>query len=247
MSTYLLINILVVIIPLVFSFDKKVAFHKYWPYLLPAILLTGLFFMGWDILFTKWGVWGFNQTHITGIRFFGLPFEELLFFITIPYAVIFTYRVLNVWLPMQKHPEMQRTVSYALLILFTTSSILYYDRLYSVVTFGLSALFILITEWFIKAPYLLHFYRAYLIALIPFFITNGVLTGYGLDEPVVWYNNSMNAGIRLSTIPIEDIIYGFLLIGINISLLEWLIPGTATRPLHSGLKKKKNKSPKAQR
>lgn len=240
MSTYLLVNLLVVIIPLVLSFDKKVAFYRVWPYFFPAMVSTAIFFIAWDIFFTKWGVWGFNEVHIIGIRLGGLPLEEWLFFITIPYAVVFTYRVLNVWIPMKQHPEMQKTVSYALIILFITGALFYHDRLYSVVTFSLSAVFIIVMEWFYKARYLLHFYRTYLVALLPFFITNGVLTGYGLEEPVVWYNNSMNSGIRFGTIPMEDIAYGFLLIGMNIALLERFIPGTACKALLSGLKKKKN-------
>lgn len=239
MSTYLAINILVVIIPLLFSFDKKVAFHRLWPYLFPALIITGAFFIGWDVLFTKWGVWGFNETHLLGFYVLGLPIEEWLFFMTIPYAVIFTYRVLNVWIPMKQHPEMQRTISYALLILVIAGAVIYHDRLYSVVTYGLTALFILIAEWFLKAPYLLHIYRTYFIALLPFIITNGALTGYGLDEPVVWYNNSMNAGIRILTIPIEDVTYGFLLIGINIAILERLMPGTASKASVTNFKKKK--------
>lgn len=238
MSTYLLINILVVVIPLTLSFDKKVAFYRLWRYFFPAMLITGIIFITWDILFTKWGVWGFNENHIIGIRLGGLPLEEWLFFFTIPYAVVFTYRVLNVWIPMKKHPEMQKTVSYALVILLVTGALFYHDRLYPVVTFSLTALFIIIMEWFFKARYLLHFYRTYLVALIPFFVTNGVLTGYGLEEPVVWYNNSMISGIRFGTIPMEDMAYGFLLIGMNIALLERFVPGTASKVALPGLKKK---------
>jgi lycopene cyclase domain-containing protein len=63
---------------------------------------------------------------------------------------------------------------------------------------------------------------AYLVILVPFFIVNGILTGTGLEEPVVWYNNEENLGIRLLTIPVEDSIYGFLLVGMNITLFEWM-------------------------
>jgi lycopene cyclase domain-containing protein len=240
MSTYLTINILVIIIPLLFSFDKKVAFHKTWRYFFPAMIVTGVLFIIWDIFFTRWGVWGFNDAHLLGLKIFNLPLEEWLFFATVPYAVVFTYRVLNVWATMKEHAEMQRTVSFAFLIIFVTAAVLYNDRLYSVVSFSLAALFVLITEWFIRAYYLLHFYRAYLVALLPFLIVNGILTGFGLEEPVVWYNDSMNSALRVGTIPIEDFAYAFVLIGLNIALLEWFVTGTASNPKLSGTKNKKS-------
>ncbi|MDO7698288.1 MAG: lycopene cyclase domain-containing protein [Schleiferiaceae bacterium] len=52
--------------------------------------------------------------------------------------------------------------------------------------------------------------------LIPFFITNGVLTGSFIADEVVWYNDAENLGIRLFTIPIEDVSYAFSLLLFNL-------------------------------
>ncbi|GAA4270533.1 hypothetical protein GCM10022257_26340 [Hyunsoonleella aestuarii] len=58
--------------------------------------------------------------------------------------------------------------------------------------------------------------------LIPFFIVNGILTGSFIENEVVWYNNNENLSFRLFTIPIEDSIYAFSLILMNLSILEYL-------------------------
>ena len=61
-----------------------------------------------------------------------------------------------------------------------------------------------------------------LFTLFFFFIVNGILTGSCIEEPVVWYDNNENLGIRLGTIPFEDIFYGFLLIASIIQIFEYL-------------------------
>jgi len=73
----------------------------------------------------------------------------------------------------------------------------------------------------IKKTNLSFHYLSYIFILPFFFLSNGILTGSFLVEPIVWYNDAENLGIRLFNIPIEDSIYGLLLIFLNIDLFEY--------------------------
>mgnify|MGYP006977908018 CR=1 FL=1 len=64
------------------------------------------------------------------------------------------------------------------------------------------------------------FFLIFLCFLLPFFLVNGVLTGSFIEGEVVWYDNTHNLGIRLFTIPVEDVVYAFSLIITNLFLLE---------------------------
>jgi lycopene cyclase domain-containing protein len=66
------------------------------------------------------------------------------------------------------------------------------------------------------------FVFAYLVALIPFLIVNGILTGMFTENPVVWYNESHIMGIRIGTIPFEDLYYNYCLFLPIIGLYEWI-------------------------
>ena len=60
------------------------------------------------------------------------------------------------------------------------------------------------------------FLVSYLIVLIPFLIVNGFLTAI----PVVLYDDMENLGIRIYTIPFEDMFYGMLLVMMNVAGFE---------------------------
>jgi lycopene cyclase domain-containing protein len=219
---YLVINFLSIIFPFLFSFHPKLQFYKRWKYLWPSILIPAIIFIAWDMAYTKLGVWGFNERYLTGIYFFNLPIEEVLFFICIPYACSFTYESVNVISGRERiSTKKSHLISNLLSLLLIVIGLVFYYKLYTSVTFIACGLLILLLSRVLKADYLGRFYFAFIFILIPFFIVNGVLTGTGIDEEVVWYNNAENLGIRMGTIPIDDTFYGMLLILMNISLFEY--------------------------
>lgn len=217
---YLYLDMLTLAGPLLLSFDKKVAFYKSWKYLFPAIFVMGLFFIAKDVIFASMNIWGFNDRYLIGNRMLGLPVEEWLFFLVVPYAIVFIYACLVAYLPFDPLVRIHRPFLYLLSVILLLVAILFYERLYTSVIFALTAMLLLYNLWKQQA-WLSMFLLAYFVSLLPFLLVNGVLTGSFLDEPIVWYDNTQNLGIRLLTIPIEDTIYNLMMFLMTIQLMEF--------------------------
>ncbi|WP_303319051.1 lycopene cyclase domain-containing protein [Flavivirga abyssicola] len=216
---YLLLNFGSLSVPFLFSFHPKLMFYKRWKSLFIGLLISMAIFIPWDIIFTINGIWGFNQEYFLGLKIFSLPIEEWLFFICIPYACTFTHYALLYYFPNLKLPRATtKTISYLLIFLLLILSIYNSNKCYTFINFVLATILIAIV--INKDPNLLSsFYLTFLVMLIPFFIVNGILTGSFITNEVVWYNNSENLNIRLFTIPIEDTVYAFSLILLNLFVM----------------------------
>ncbi|QCR22914.1 lycopene cyclase domain-containing protein [Pontibacter sp. SGAir0037] len=218
MYIYLYLNIFTILFPFLLSFDKKVAFYKNWGALFPAILVNAAFFIAWDILFTETGVWGFNPDYLTGIYLYNLPLEEVFFFITVPYACVFIYDVLNAYITRDLLEPYTKAIAVLILLTLPFIAIFNIEKIYTSVTFSLLAIMHLVHIRFFKMQVLSRFYLAYAVHLVPFLIVNGVLTYL----PIVWYNNDYNLNRRIGTIPVEDTMYSMLMLLLTISVYEGL-------------------------
>ncbi|MEO7175792.1 MAG: lycopene cyclase domain-containing protein [Saprospiraceae bacterium] len=121
---------------------------------------------------------------------------------------------------MERFQKFENPISIALIIFLSVIAISNYSKLYTSVTFTSLAIFTVLLKYVFKVDWLHKLYFSYLILMIPFFIVNGLLTGTGLDEPIVWYDNNHNLGIRMLTIPFEDTFYGLLLLMLTVSVYE---------------------------
>lgn len=218
--TYILVNLFTVLIPFIFSFHPKLKFHKYFNAYFSANVISASVFILWDAVFTAKGIWGFNEKYITGIKIFYLPLEEILFFFCIPFACIFTYHCLTKYFRLEWNKKTETlTVAVVSAILIVTG-LINLEKSYTSVTFISTGILMIIFRFILNVTWFDKLITVYSILLIPFFIVNGILTGTGLEEPVVWYDNSQNLGLRIFTIPIEDSVYGFELIMLTLFLFE---------------------------
>jgi lycopene cyclase domain-containing protein len=87
---YLGFNLLVISSPFLLSlFTRNEVIPRLGP-ALAAVLIPALLFMLWDHLVTGW-FWVFNPKYLTGLKIGRLPIEEILFFITVPYASLYLW------------------------------------------------------------------------------------------------------------------------------------------------------------
>ena len=206
---YLFLNIGSFIIPFIFSFHPKIKFYRKWKQLFIGIILMMSIFISWDIIFTNHGIWSFNEEYITGFNILNLPIEEWLFFICIPYACLFTHYCLVKFYPnIVLSNKVSNLITTILLLIILIALIVFFSKWYTLINFSY-ALIILTLTLIIEPKLLNAFYPTFVVILLPFFIVNGILTGTGIEDQVVWYNDAENMGFRLKTIPFEDVFYAF--------------------------------------
>ncbi len=216
--TYLAIDIGCILVPFLASFYPKAPFYKEWRAFIPANLLVATIFLIWDYFFTEMGIWGFNSDYLTGIYLANLPIEEVLFFICIPYACVFTYFALQYLLNSCQLKKVSNLLQRGLVFLGLIVGFTHLDQWYTATTFLGLAGFLGICIAMKKDMSWAIF--SYLVILPFFFASNGILTGSFLESPIVWYNDFENLGIRMFTIPLEDTFYGLLMILMNVFFYE---------------------------
>lgn len=218
--TYLLINFFTVIICFIFSFHHKIKFNRHFGAFIAASLIVGAVFVVWDAWFTKIGVWWFNDQYLVGIRVAGLPLEELLFFICIPFSCLFTYFCLDKFFKLDWKPVPEKIFVIVSIVIALVIAFWFKDRIYTFMTFLSTACSLFILKFLLKVRWIGKVSFVYLFLMPGFLMVNGILTGTGLESPIVNYNPEEFMGIRMLTIPVEDTVYGYELILWNIFLFQ---------------------------
>jgi lycopene cyclase domain-containing protein len=183
-----------------------------------AIVIPAIPFLLWDALVTG-AHWHFNPLYVSGIKIINLPIEEILFFITVPFACLFTWEMI-----IRRVKEKQTDLQGLRLLLYLALPVgIYFFSIGKQYT-GLTLTFLFIAnlvDQFLKTNLLFdkRFYFYLLLIVIFTLIFNGYLTW----RPVVTYGVEYQLDFRIITIPVEDFFYGISLLWMNTSLYTFLL------------------------
>lgn len=214
--TYLLVNFFTVIVCFIFSFDKRIRFDKQFLPFAKASLLVAIPFLAWDIYFASAGVWWFDKTYTIGKAIAGLPIEEWLFFICIPFSCVFTFFCLDKFFKLSWADAFGNVIVFASVIVCALMALLHPEKTYTFVTALATLLTLIFLHFVAKVTWIGRASLVFLVLMLGFLPVNGVLTGTGIESPVVNYNPREFLQIRILTIPVEDAVYGYTQFLLNI-------------------------------
>lgn len=230
---YLTVDLACLSGPLFLSFQKRLPFYSYFKALFIGIAAMMLIYVPWDIAFTHHGIWGFNQNYITGAHIGNLPIEEWLFFICVPYACIFSFECVRYFLPKNPLQSASKYISILYILISIILLIAFWGNWYTMSAMAITILLLTYHSLIRKSEFMGWFHLSWWILLIPFYISNGVLTGLhfyeypfintqpgDIADMIVWYNNDHNLGIRIWSVPLDDFFYGMSMVLLALTVYE---------------------------
>jgi lycopene cyclase domain-containing protein len=220
-SAYLSVLIASVAFPLAFTLSARFGFGADWKKAWAAVSISAIPFAIWDIGFTGAGVWSFSPDFVLGPSLFGLPLEEYLFFLAIPYSCLFIYgqfRRLGVFRTgrfRRRNEERLALIWLVMALGLLLIAAMNGGRVYTVSVCLLGAAAaggLSVSRPRFSAPLM----AAVAAQSLPFLVVNGILTAM----PVFNYDPGAILGVRIGTIPVEDAIYSFVMLAVPVSLFE---------------------------
>ncbi len=217
MQTFLWIDILLLLLPLAFSFHARIAIYKDVLFLLPAILISTLIFLLWDYFFSTWGIWNYNSEHLVGLFCFGLPIEVVLFYFGLSYCSLFIYATLKIIVNKDALHLVHKFINALILLFSLTIFFALTHKLYASMAALVSAYMLTCRVWVAHPKSLGFFYKAYLIGIVPYTLIIIILTNFY----VINYNMDYVFGIRFFKMPLENLFYYFSLFFLNVGIYDW--------------------------
>ncbi|MBK7105166.1 MAG: lycopene cyclase domain-containing protein [Ignavibacteriae bacterium] len=222
---YLIFNLIVLSGPIFFGSLKKFYFLNYWKSAIISIVISAVPFIIWDIFVTN-RHWYFSENYIIGFKIFELPIEEIMFFLTVPFACLFTWEMLKRFYDKNYLNDFKNVKTFdenffisiiSVFFLFLILIAVVFDKEYTAISLTILIASIIIDKTYGAKLFRRKLFWIYISIVSVFtFIFNGYLTW----RPIVTYNEIYQLGFRIFTIPIEDFLFGYALIILSTTIFE---------------------------
>lgn len=227
MSTYAMILIFCLGITAPLEFLSHNGVYRRPSLFLRAIWLPSSIYIVWDVIATRFNHWTFTAEHVSTFSIFGLPIEEIMFFVIIPLCAVLSYEAVCRLLG-ERAERLTPVWMYAFFAFGYIGTGVLVQRLWTeshdsnfphrtFPWYFLATLcaVIIFTVWISRSKKTQEFLRSRSVfttmAICLFFMVfvNGFLTK--LSDPVVTYSTNLGPRIFFD-IPIEDFFYGSVLL-----------------------------------
>lgn len=216
-AEYLLFDLLILAGPLALSLMPRHDFLARARSLAIATLVVAIPFIAWDSAVAG-SHWWFDARYTLGIELFGLPVEEVLFFVAVPYACAFSWETL---VGGAKARASLPPIIYCLPALAFAAGVATlssggpgYTGLTLLALGVVGALDHALGTGLLRMP------RFWVFTVLVNVFT-GVFNSYLTWRPVVHYGESHQVGVRIGTIPVEDFGYGLALCTATVVVYQW--------------------------
>ncbi len=197
--TFLILNLLLVLIPFALKFDRNVVnVDKLKSIILPSLIVTFVF-SEVAVFLTGLKAWNFNTAYLIGASYRGLPLEEYIFLFAFSFAGLGVYNYLNAKFPTNDLQKYSLTLSN--LMMGICIAILFFG-----------------VEYINKLRFMYRFYRAFVAMLIPFYCVFLLIC----NLPIITYNTAQNVRFSLFKIPFENHFFMMATLLLGVYLFETL-------------------------
>ncbi|MFT5778337.1 MAG: lycopene cyclase domain-containing protein [Crocinitomicaceae bacterium] len=205
---YLLLDLSIITLPILFSANKHVHFFSNWKSALLASTVIASTFLILGIIFTSKGILGLNPVHCRGANVAIVPFEEILFFLVTPFSSIFIYENCKYYLRRWELTWLNRILilTYTLFSLAMTWYLTVDWYILSLIT---ASGFVL--TWWILNKSLKKIGVTYLISLLPSYFIYSIIKG-----------SSERGSLDNWSYHFEIIVFSFIVVTSSILVYEFI-------------------------
>jgi len=232
---FLIINLILLGISLLFSFNEKANFYSKSKYLLTSLSITIVFFSILDLFFTAFGIWKYDLNKSIGFAIFQVPIGAFLLYGVLCFCFLVCFEYIN---SHTKKGISKKATDFITIILFLIYFIVGLVSLGNMYT-SLIAIFlaVLFFQFLLFPPrWLPNFYKTFAIIILPLLISQL----YIMSLKLITYNITEKSQVDIINIPIENGSL-LLLIGIvSVFTYQLFMPKKRKKKVRSKMIEKEN-------